>query len=209
MINKIYDWANIGNRIYSERKKMKLSQEELAYRVGIVRQTISKLERGDAANIGVDTLLKLCDTFDCELGYLLCEYDCKTRAATDIQDAIGLDESTIDILTALHDTTKRSPTQPKHPALMVIDRLVNEYDQKETPEGENRSALSSIIDLFQIPDPTQLQLGEILTYYEIGGKIKRRESTAISYFESAYLHDITERLQSLSRGEGGNEQEKR
>lgn len=40
----------------------------------------------------------MCDLFNCELGYLLGEYNCKTRATTDIQAATGLSERAIDRL---------------------------------------------------------------------------------------------------------------
>ena len=42
--------------------------------------------------------MELCNIFNCEIGYLLCEYDCKTRAATDIVKETGLSEKSIDIL---------------------------------------------------------------------------------------------------------------
>lgn len=32
-----------------------------------------------------EDMLKMCEVFDCELGYLLGEFNCKTREATDIQ----------------------------------------------------------------------------------------------------------------------------
>ena len=38
---------NLGNKIVSLRKKNNLSQEELAEKVGVARQTISKWEIGD------------------------------------------------------------------------------------------------------------------------------------------------------------------
>ena len=41
----------IANRFYEYRKKSGLSQEELAARLGISRQSVSKWERGDLKNI--------------------------------------------------------------------------------------------------------------------------------------------------------------
>lgn len=37
----------------------------------------------------------MCELFDCEISYLFCEYDCKTRETTDIQKATGLSEKSI------------------------------------------------------------------------------------------------------------------
>ena len=42
-----------------------------------------------------EDMLKMCEVFDCELGYLLGEFDCKTREATDIQAKTGLSEKAI------------------------------------------------------------------------------------------------------------------
>ncbi len=99
-----YNIANIGNRLKAERKKAGIkSQNALAeylnqnnYR-SYTRQTISKWEHG-LEMPPLDVLITLCDLFNCELGYLLCEYDCKTREKTDIHKMTGLSEAAIDIL---------------------------------------------------------------------------------------------------------------
>lgn len=56
----------------------------------------------------LDIFLKMCELFDCEIGYLLCEYDCKTREITDIQQATGLSEKSIQRLFMLRKRTKET-----------------------------------------------------------------------------------------------------
>lgn len=99
-----YNLIEIGDRLKTERKKAGFkNHDELAdyirnhnYR-GFTRQTISKWERG-LEMPPLDILCSLCEPFECELGYLLCEYDCKTRNDTDIRNETGLSEDAINVL---------------------------------------------------------------------------------------------------------------
>ena len=106
-MKNIYDFQKIGDRIKQERAKAKtlssigeaksMTQTDLAGELGVTRQTVAKWERGDDMP-PLEKCLKLCNLFECELGYLLCEYDCKTRTATDIQGITGLSEQAIEFL---------------------------------------------------------------------------------------------------------------
>ena len=51
--------SELGERIKTLRKERKLSQEELAKRAGISRNTLSKLENGYVANISIVTFEKV------------------------------------------------------------------------------------------------------------------------------------------------------
>lgn len=103
-----YDYQKIGKRIKQERLEAKIkSQGALADKLGYserTRQTIAKWEKGEAVP-ELDYLLRMCELFDCELGYLLCEYDCKTREITDIHDTTGLSQNAIKNIRTL----KQSP----------------------------------------------------------------------------------------------------
>ena len=93
----VYDWVKIGNRIKTARKEMKLTQAELADKLSLTsssRQTIGEWEKGKLRP-HLDYMLRMCEIFECELGYLLCEFDCKTRTATDITEATGLSEDAV------------------------------------------------------------------------------------------------------------------
>ncbi len=112
----------IGKRISTERKNAQLTQGEFAQKLTLSaesRQTISKWESGHVLP-DLEILKKMCDVFDCELGYLLCEYDCKTHIATDIQKEIGLSENAISILRTLNNAFYPSPSEFTN----VLDKII-------------------------------------------------------------------------------------
>ena len=86
----MYNWNEIGERIRFERKKKNMSMDALAESIGTSRQTIARWERGEGVEVTLNMLLRLCNIFECDIGYLLCEYDCKTRVITDLQEETGL-----------------------------------------------------------------------------------------------------------------------
>ncbi len=95
-----YDNKAIGKRIQYERGRLGLSQGKFAEKVGLSessRQVIGKWEKGKLLP-HFDHMLKMCELFECELGYLLCEYDCKTRVATDVKMVTGLTEDAVNRL---------------------------------------------------------------------------------------------------------------
>lgn len=61
-----------GDNLRSLRKAKKISQEELAERVGVSRQSVSKWECGDAYP-EMDNILKLCNIFHCKISNLVNE----------------------------------------------------------------------------------------------------------------------------------------
>ena len=77
-----YDYKKIGARIKEERLEAGFkNQSDFAEKLCLSvdsRQTISKWENGHDLP-SIDILLDMCGIFQCELGYLLCEYDCKNR----------------------------------------------------------------------------------------------------------------------------------
>lgn len=85
-----YDLKKIGKRIRFERRSLGFSRAEVfgeALHIG--RTQVEQIEQGKRLP-DLDTLVKMAELFDCEIGYLLCEYDSKTRAATDICNKTGL-----------------------------------------------------------------------------------------------------------------------
>lgn len=90
----------LGDRIKKEREEKCLSQEQLAEKLGLAkesRQTISAWESGKRKPT-IDLLEKLSDLFDCDLDYLAGHYEYKTRGNTDIYEETGLSESAIGTL---------------------------------------------------------------------------------------------------------------
>lgn len=90
----------VGERIKKERNRdnHKLTLDELAAQINVARQTISKWEQGKGVGPTVLDLQRMCDVFGCDYGYLIGDYECRTRKATDIRDETGLSELAIDNL---------------------------------------------------------------------------------------------------------------
>ena len=71
-----------GENLYALRKSAKMSQENLAEKVGVSRQSVSKWENGEAYP-EMDNILKICKIFHCKINDLVHD---------DIQDIDSLDE---------------------------------------------------------------------------------------------------------------------
>lgn len=81
----------LGKMIKERRKKMKMTQEALAEKVGVSAKQISSYENGHQYP-PMDMLFKLCEVLDCDLGYLLGQEDYKdgTLLETCIINTTGL-----------------------------------------------------------------------------------------------------------------------
>lgn len=58
---------NIAIRMKEIRKSKKMTQIELAQRVGITRQTLAKLEKGDIGKVSLLVFVKILDILEYEL----------------------------------------------------------------------------------------------------------------------------------------------
>lgn len=110
-----YNETMIGQRIKEERENLGFSQGELAEACNLSmnsRQTIAKWESGKQLPPTND-LLKLCELFKCELGYLLCEADYakgyKSRTATELYEKTGLSEPAVENLCIAADGLMSGP----------------------------------------------------------------------------------------------------
>ncbi len=56
----ISDMRTIGNNLYSYRKRLGLTQEEVAEKAGLALRTYADIERG-VANMRVETALRICN----------------------------------------------------------------------------------------------------------------------------------------------------
>lgn len=63
----------VGKRLYERRKQLRMTQEELAERVGITAQTISTAKLGKKA-MRADTIIRVCGALDISADYLLFGY---------------------------------------------------------------------------------------------------------------------------------------
>lgn len=85
----------MGKRIREERKKLGDSLESFAEKIHTTRQTLSQWEKGKGGGPTVYDLLRMCKEFRCDFGYLVGDYDCRTREATDICKLTGLSEDAV------------------------------------------------------------------------------------------------------------------
>lgn len=65
------DFVRVGNKISSERKLTNLTQDELASKLFVSRQLVSKWENGTGIP-SIDVLLELCNIFHITFEVLLC-----------------------------------------------------------------------------------------------------------------------------------------
>src|SRR5213596_4231070 len=57
----------VGRKIRQLRRQRKLTQVELAERIGVHQSDLSRMEQGEY-KVGLDTLLKILQTFDLSIG---------------------------------------------------------------------------------------------------------------------------------------------
>lgn len=102
-----YNYTEIGFRVRDERKRCGLSQDGIIEKLSnmgipVGRNTISNLENGIVGKeLPLKLLLGLCDLFDCEIGYLLCEKgyeNSRTREIADIKTFTGLSDDAVKTL---------------------------------------------------------------------------------------------------------------
>src|SRR5581483_12116889 len=66
-MNKPVQLELVGRKIRQLRRQRKLTQVELADRIGIHQSDLSRMEHGEY-KVGLDTLLKILQTFDLSIG---------------------------------------------------------------------------------------------------------------------------------------------
>lgn len=79
---------DFNNRLYQLRKQKGLSQEELANRLNVSRQTISKWEVGDSTP-DMEKLIAMSDLFDVSLDNLIMGKDDTPQAPTTTQSELA------------------------------------------------------------------------------------------------------------------------
>lgn len=168
-----YNFEKIGDRIRSERKKKKWSQKDLLIQlsgkeISIHRNTLSDIENGCKKGVfSLPLLTALSELFNCEVGYLLCEFDCKTGRNTDVSNATGL---TDDAINALMDMSQQD--------LLVANALIERGD----------------IILFRYALQNYYRKShKTITISGIGeqSQIETKESNKIfQYLSNEFIHDI-------------------
>lgn len=102
-----YNFVKIGERIIEERKKQKISQEKLIeilkdnFNFHITRNRLSSIENGNQDKFSFDFLYYFSKVINCDIGYLLGEYNEKTHEKHQLSSITGLNEFSIDFLLKL------------------------------------------------------------------------------------------------------------
>ena len=101
-----------GENLYSLRKSSKMSQENLAEKVGVSRQSVSKWENGESYP-EMDNIMKLCNIFNCKINDLVHE---------DMSDIDSLDEN-IKVSVVKLNQKQQKKMKGLSKALYVIARI--------------------------------------------------------------------------------------
>lgn len=177
-----YNYENIGKRIAKERKEYcHFSQDELLtelskqYGIGMSRRTLSAIENGKYYHYDIDFLFALCELFNCELGYLLCEkeYECKTRCDSDIYRETGLNEESIQTLKQIRKQDRNENSISLFPSELFAKMNSNEEltleEQKQMEE-----IFFDTSDKYMYPlDSHRPLLMDLLNYMLASGNIEK------------------------------------
>lgn len=101
-----------GDNLYNLRKNAKMSQEKLAEKVGVSRQSVSKWENGEAYP-EMDNILTLCKIFHCKINDLVHE---------NMQDINSLDED-IKMSVVKFKKEKQQKMKGLSKAIYIISRI--------------------------------------------------------------------------------------
>lgn len=98
MINK-YSEKQLAEIIKNTRLNMKkYTQDNMAEHLELFsRQAYANIENG-SSKIQLKHIIKLCEIFDCDIGYLFGDYPTKRKVSADVQEITGLSEAAIEYL---------------------------------------------------------------------------------------------------------------
>ena len=86
----------LQNNLKAARGEKSLSQQQLAEMVGVSRNTISSIENGVESAYTFAFLKTISKVFNCDIGYILGEYEEKTQEVHQMCLATGLSEKAIE-----------------------------------------------------------------------------------------------------------------
>lgn len=61
----------IGEKIKHRRQELKLTQEELAKKLGVTKSAVCRIERGFEPNPTTDRIKKYAEALDCSISYMM------------------------------------------------------------------------------------------------------------------------------------------
>lgn len=123
-----YSAEVIGKNIKTCREMLKptdRSQEALGKKIGVTGKQISNYEKGKLIP-PTDILFKLCEVFDCELGYLLGEeqYSQGTQLYTAISKEMGLNTDAVKSIIGIKSMEESRLNFEKHRYMNILNQLL-------------------------------------------------------------------------------------
>lgn len=115
-----------GDRVASQRKNKKLTQEELAVKINLTKAAVSNYENGHSTPSN-ETLVALADALDVDTDYLLGRTDAPREISSSSKNPELSEETTEYVLKSLVEKYKIDLTDPsKRDTLEKMIRLVYE-----------------------------------------------------------------------------------
>lgn len=184
----------VANRLLNLRKKNNLSQEELAEKLGISRQAISKWERGDASP-DTDNLIQLSNLYRVSLDELL-GIDVKTfktpeypHSSSDMDArTIRLTKSESDELNYMfEDTSSKRVVYPKDSLdKEVYPKGVEPPQYQEPVQSSSYSNVSPISTAYRQSNP--IVTTQDSTYSKHGKKKKKRRPFVPPFTNNKFIN---------------------
>ena len=114
----------IGSRIKAERDRLDLTQGDFLERIYLSRsstKTLTKWERGECVP-DLDSLAQMAEVFSCDIGYLLGDYNERTRDCADVCKITGLSEKAVNSLEKYKcaDAISAIVTQPEFEEIATL-----------------------------------------------------------------------------------------
>jgi transcriptional regulator with XRE-family HTH domain len=123
--------AALGARVRLRRKELRLSQDELARKVGITFQQIQKYEHG-TNRISFSRLIEICEALNCSLSDLITDLGAGHRSRSLLRQSAHLVQSGASDLLAAY---ARIPSQARRRAVLQLARQLAAEQQAEARPG--------------------------------------------------------------------------
>ena len=123
-----------GERIEDLRKVQKITQEELARRIGISKSQLSRIENGETKSLNSSLLIRLAEEFDVSTDYILGISNVQSRRNYDVS-SLGLSEKAIRQLLTKRVNVHVVNCLLEHKTFPYLTRLIYTYFADITARG--------------------------------------------------------------------------
>lgn len=194
-----YSYKEIGERIIAKRKELGYNQYEFIdildtkYNIKIGRNTLSKIENGDMPpqKISMALFIAMCDIFNCDIGYLLGEYNERTRNEKIIQEEIHLSNKAIsNIKEHMFNSIKKAPVF--NPFASKLNDLLS--DENNPPVNQIETYINSLNLILEEYPELIAYIGRIILHNELNLYTDYIQRGNISMYKS---YDIDKPLLNL------------